>query len=619
MTTDSPAPQPAPARTVVLDAGPLLRLPSSALAALDARLVTTPDVLAEVRDKRAKQSLAALAVDVLTRNPSEEAFDAVTSFAKKTGDFSVLSVTDLKVLALTWMLEKEARGSAHLRLAPRPPTVVVPGADSNGTVQKESVQGSVEAPAVVEEEHKEEQGRKEGEEVIARQSDSDSDSEDDDENEDEEGEGEGEEGGGEGEGEEQRQNGETKETEAQDEDVNTTKDQPDSQPIPAPVDSRPADASSPAAPSTSHAPSTTPAPSTSTSHPAPSASTSTLTTNPAQPATADNDDEGWITPANVHLHKAKAAHKGKAQDEVWSVGCMTGDFAMQNVLLQMNLRLLSLDGMLIKKVKTTVGNGDRDVRQEKLARNFAGSPAPSWSEIGSLHATLSLSGATTVDSPSSPRLTQQPSPPRRITTDMSKKFCPSCGGNTLMRVSARVDADGGIRVFLKKNFQYNLRGSKGFGQARVRKGGLERRGRRCFADHFNRTAISHTRHSPPIRTAVSSPTPIHARRTAPTPYAQYNVPPPQFGRKAQNLIRAEDQPEYVKALKTQEWAVRKDLQTRAHFFDPDWAPDMLVQDDADRRRALKSARQRGVAGPVVGYGKKNPNEARRGGGGKKKR
>jgi len=39
-------------------------------------------------------------------------------FAKKTGDLATLSKTDLKVIALTWMLEKEAGNLANIRTEP---------------------------------------------------------------------------------------------------------------------------------------------------------------------------------------------------------------------------------------------------------------------------------------------------------------------------------------------------------------------------------------------------------------------------------------------------------------------------------------------------------------------
>lgn len=42
----------------------------------------------------------------------------VTEFAKKSGDYASLSATDIKVIALTYQLEKEKVGTDHLRTEP---------------------------------------------------------------------------------------------------------------------------------------------------------------------------------------------------------------------------------------------------------------------------------------------------------------------------------------------------------------------------------------------------------------------------------------------------------------------------------------------------------------------
>lgn len=42
----------------------------------------------------------------------------VTEFSKKTGDYPSLSATDIKVLALTYQLERENVGSSHLKSEP---------------------------------------------------------------------------------------------------------------------------------------------------------------------------------------------------------------------------------------------------------------------------------------------------------------------------------------------------------------------------------------------------------------------------------------------------------------------------------------------------------------------
>ena len=86
-----------------------------------------------------------------------------------------------------------------------------------------------------------------------------------------------------------------------------------------------------------------------------------LPTPPATPPLyedpSDQDDgEGeWITPANVALHKSKALQLIPAQGGVSKrvvTGCMTTDFAMQNVLMHMGLSLVGVNGKKIDKVKT---------------------------------------------------------------------------------------------------------------------------------------------------------------------------------------------------------------------------------------------------------------------------
>ena len=108
---------PSTMRYLVADTGPIIK--GHRLDQLGATtVVTLPEVVDEVRDERARQLLATM--DVQFREPSDESIAAVRAFAKLTGDLPVLSAVDLRVLALTWMLEKECRGVAHLRTEPPP-------------------------------------------------------------------------------------------------------------------------------------------------------------------------------------------------------------------------------------------------------------------------------------------------------------------------------------------------------------------------------------------------------------------------------------------------------------------------------------------------------------------
>jgi RNA-binding protein NOB1 len=75
------------------------------------------------------------------------------------------------------------------------------------------------------------------------------------------------------------------------------------------------------------------------------------------PSDEDDGEGEWITPNNVALHKSKALQLIPAQggiNEKVITGCMTTDFAMQNVLMQMGLSLVGVDGKKIDKVKTWV-------------------------------------------------------------------------------------------------------------------------------------------------------------------------------------------------------------------------------------------------------------------------
>merc|ERR1711939_524400 len=123
-----------------------------------------------------------------------------------------------------------------------------------------------------------------------------------------------------------------------------------------------------------------------------------------------SDGEGWITPSNLKKYMAKSENSTtnkKTEAAIMQVALITSDFAMQNVLLRMNLNLLSPTLQRIKQLKT-------------------------W--VLRCHACFA------------------------ITKDMTKQFCGRCGKPTLMRTSCTTDKDGKVKVHLKKNMQWNKRG-----------------------------------------------------------------------------------------------------------------------------------------------------------------
>ncbi|RKO88837.1 Nin one binding Zn-ribbon like-domain-containing protein [Blyttiomyces helicus] len=274
--------------TLVVDAAPLIK--ATPIAHLATRFITTPDVMREIRDRQARANLAALPFELEVRAPSEDAMAAVVAFAKKTGDFAALSAADLKVIALTYMLEKETTGIAHLRTEPIRANASVGGRRE----KKPAAAASTEGASVV-----------------------------------------------------------------------AAPEQPEQE----------------AAVERSGDPALTPS----------------EDTEAALEQEADIEIGEWITPQNVAKYKARDSGAGSAaprEPRIIPVACITSDFAMQNVIMQMNLRLLSVDGLMIKKLK-------------------------SW--ILRCHACF------------------------KTTADMEKKFCPYCGNNTLMRTSFSVPTPKGGR------------------------------------------------------------------------------------------------------------------------------------------------------------------------------
>ena len=103
------------AEVLVVDSGGFIK--NAPLRELAGRLVTLQDVVSEIRDKETRQRMQVLPYDLEFRNPSSIGLAKVSEFAKKTGDFASLSLTDLNVLAVTWDLEVELRGgSDHLKV-----------------------------------------------------------------------------------------------------------------------------------------------------------------------------------------------------------------------------------------------------------------------------------------------------------------------------------------------------------------------------------------------------------------------------------------------------------------------------------------------------------------------
>ncbi|XP_068117258.1 RNA-binding protein NOB1 [Hyperolius riggenbachi] len=327
---------------VVADSGAFLR--NAALQEIGAQIYTIREVVTEIRDKNTRRRLAVLPYQLCFTEPRPEAVQLVTEFSKKTGDYGSLSATDIKVLALTYQLEAEHVGKDHIRTEP---------------INKVSVTSTArhpEAPVNVAGFHfpSKPGGNKEG-------------------------------------------SSETIVPEKTDESGEFNSFHFWRNPLPS-IEEDLLELMN------AQEVSVTPGPEPGTAAPLPGDSldgTVQLSDSAEEEEEEEQDGDdggGWITPSNIKQIKQDMGFREAPTDVV--VGCLTTDFAMQNVLIQMGLNVLSVDGMLIRHT-----------------RNYV----------------LRCHGCF------------------KTTSDMSKKFCPNCGNMTLKKVAVSVNEDGGLHVHFSRN------------------------------------------------------------------------------------------------------------------------------------------------------------------------
>lgn len=104
--------------SLVLDATPLITQSASALQQFASNFFTTPGVRAELKDEHSRNQLLLWGDRLVVRQPKQLSVDRVSSFAKLTGDFSVLSMNDIHIIALAYELEVEKAGKDELRRYP---------------------------------------------------------------------------------------------------------------------------------------------------------------------------------------------------------------------------------------------------------------------------------------------------------------------------------------------------------------------------------------------------------------------------------------------------------------------------------------------------------------------
>jgi len=125
---------------------------------------------------------------------------------------------------------------------------------------------------------------------------------------------------------------------------------------------------------------------------------------------SSDDEDGWINPDNYDklVLGKEEFDKEDAENKV-GVFVMTSDFAMQNIILQIGIPLLAIDGYMIKRVKSYILEC-----------------YTCW----------------------------------RLCRDTTKKFCPWCKYATLLRVTCSYNLNGDLVLYRKKNWKMNTRGQR---------------------------------------------------------------------------------------------------------------------------------------------------------------
>ncbi|MCJ1467004.1 Nin1 binding protein [Pseudocyphellaria aurata] len=368
-----------PVHTIVLDAGPILRN-DPAISTLQAKceeLVTVPAVIAEIKDKNARSRLEVTWLPFLVlKTPAPESVKVITNFARKTGDLAVLSNPDVQVLALAYEIECQRNGGDwRLRRDPGQK-------GTNGSPPKKH-DGALGEPKLL----------------------------------------------GEGSSVQQQSPSITPGTPACEGNIRARPLQgmfPDNE---GPASQQPADAGIVGTTDdmdTLHLATHDLQHNSVSDHG--SLESSLLecgvpeidqTKKPDRPdsiaclsSSESSDSEGWITPSNIKRHQAKEMNSSTepiSENSMIQVATITTDFAMQRILLQMNLHLLSPALQRVRNIK-----------------NY----------ILRCHACFST------------------------TKDMARQFCSNCGKPTLTRVSCSTSQNGKFSIHLKKNMQWNHRGDR---------------------------------------------------------------------------------------------------------------------------------------------------------------
>lgn len=368
-----------PVHTVVLDTGAIIKnVPSvSTLLSSSERLVTVPAILSEIKDAATRSRVETTLRPFLTlRTPRPSSVKVVADFARRTGDLAVLSRADIDIISLTYEIECERNGGDwRLRSVPGQKRL-------NGSPPEKFVDESLPKTNPEETAQSRDENCAEDRPVASKGADEDT---------------------------------RLHRAAAPEHAASTETDASFSSPqntVPMQTHVKPIEEPENAGVISSGVEelrlgdgavedSTVTAPKIDSAH------------NSAESQNgSDSDSEGWITPSNLKAKQAEDAGskiEQASEPKVMQAAVLTTDYAMQNVILQMNLNLLSPSLTRVKHLKTFVLR---------------------------CHACF------------------------QVTKDMAKQFCPRCGQPSLTRASCTTSANGEFKLHLKKTMQWNHRGDK---------------------------------------------------------------------------------------------------------------------------------------------------------------
>lgn len=333
---------------------------------------TIQEVIDEITNDRQRKKLVVLPYDLIVKDVFTENIKFVTDFSKKTGDYTSLSATDIKVMALTYQLEKEKIGIEHLKTEPTmQKTVKVTGLtgfnlhpepEANEAIATEDV--NQETGEIV----KNDVNSETGEALLIAEPKSHNTNE---------------------------QPAETFISNGPDNEVGYNSNQSDDDRFAKEIaekirnmqlkDDKEMD------------------------NIIAKVSDEEYSESEDNESESDDSDGGeWITPGNLAAKKIEI-EQGEFEEKTVEVACITSDFAMQNVMKQIGLNVTSIDGRIIKQLRTFVFR------------------------------------CTTCF---------------KTTSVMTKLFCPKCGHATLKKVAVSIDEEGNQHIHINGRKPLTARGKR---------------------------------------------------------------------------------------------------------------------------------------------------------------